>query len=75
LVITYEDLVIVIVEALEGCPQHRCDHRRFVPGGNEHRHETWVFVEDVIACVSPPMAPVDGQEAPEAPGKIDDIDG
>ena len=63
------------LDALEGRSQHRRDHGRFVPGGNEDGDEARLAWADQLAREGPRKAPVDRCRAPRPPAEINDVDG
>lgn len=69
-----ENPVVLVVEPLQRRLEHLRNHRCFIPGRDENRHETGVFIEDVMARVGRPVASMDRPRPPEAPCEIDDVD-
>ena len=72
-VIAGKDPVIVIVEPADGCPEHRRDHRRFVPGRHEHDEEAGLGIGGEIARERPRIPRIDGQRTPPSPRKINRV--
>ena len=73
-VIADEDPVMVIIEPVERCLEHRCDDRGLVPRRNEDGDQARALVKHEIAGERPRVAGVDGQRAPDAPSEIDEVD-
>ncbi len=69
-----EDSVIGIIHPIDRRPEHRGDHRRLVPGGNEQGEEARLRALRQLAGEGARVARVNGHRAPDGAREVDQVD-